>query len=354
MPNLLERHLPIAATFAVALASAGFLTPAAMRWSVFVGLVDHPRAGEEQQMSVPRAGGHAIYIAFVIGILASLGMIGRDDREWVRLAGLAAGVAVLIPFAVWDDVRRLGPFVQLVAQFACATIPVLFGITMNSISNPLAPPPFGGQIPLPEWVAVPATIVWLVLMMNSMNWLDTMDGLAGGVGAIASVFLVVVCVGLDQWTIALLPAALAGACLGFIPFNFHPARVFMGTSGSMFLGYALGVIGVIGGAKVASTMLVLGVPVLDAILVIVQRLVGGRSPFHGGDKAHLVHQLRLAGLGTRQIALLVYALCAICGVMATALVRLEKFYAFGALALALAGLFAFVRVRTVVVPSRSN
>jgi UDP-GlcNAc:undecaprenyl-phosphate GlcNAc-1-phosphate transferase len=261
-------------------------------------------------------------------------------------------MAVLVPFAVWDDFRRLGPFVQLVAQLACATVPVLFGITMNSISNPLAPPPFGGQIPLPEWVAIPATITWLVLMMNSMNWLDTMDGLAGGVGAIASVFLVVVCVGLDQGSIALLPAALAGACLGFIPFNFHPAKVFMGTTGSMFLGYALGVIGVIGGAKVASTMLVLGVPVLDAILVIVQRLAGGRSPFHGGDKAHLVHQLRLAGLGTRQVALLVYALCALCGVMATALVRLEKFYAFGALALALAGLFAFVRVRTVVAPPR--
>ena len=352
--DFLGGYQSLATTFLVAVATAGVLTPVAMRWSVATGLVDHPRPGEVQRTSVPRAGGHAIYLAFIAAVAFSLVIAPREEREWIRLAGLVAGIAVLVPFAVWDDFRRLGPFPQLLAQVLCATVPVLFGVTMSSISNPLAPPPFGGQIPLPAWVAVPATIIWLVLMMNSMNWLDTMDGLAGGVGAIASVFLVVVCIGLRQETIALLPVALAGACLGFIPYNFHPARVFMGTTGSMFLGYALGVIGLIGGAKLASTMLVLGVPVLDAVLVIVQRVAGGRSPFRGGDNAHLVHQLRMAGLGTRQIALLIYALCALCGVMATALVRVEKFYAFGALILAVAGLFAFVRVRTVAAPRRAG
>jgi UDP-N-acetylmuramyl pentapeptide phosphotransferase/UDP-N-acetylglucosamine-1-phosphate transferase len=178
-----------------------------------------------------------------------------------------------------------------------------------------------------------------------MNWLDTMDGLAGGVGVIASVILFLVSISLRQSTISLLPLALAGACLGFMPYNFNPARVFMGTTGSMFIGYALGVISIIGGAKIASTMLVLGVPVLDAIFVILQRSLAGRSPWRGGDNAHLVHKLLGVGLSQRAIALLVYAICALFGWLATSLIRTEKFYAFGALAVVLVSLVVFVRLR---------
>jgi UDP-GlcNAc:undecaprenyl-phosphate GlcNAc-1-phosphate transferase len=172
-----------------------------------------------------------------------------------------------------------------------------------------------------------------------------MDGLAGGVAAIAAVILVLVSLGLNQGTVALLPLALAGACLGFVPYNFNPARVFMGSTGSMFLGYALGVISIIGGAKIASTILVLGVPVLDALLVVASRSVAGRHPWRGGDNAHLVHRLVGVGLTQRQIALLVYALCAVFGWLATSLIRTEKLYAFGALVLVLAVLVFYVRLR---------
>jgi UDP-GlcNAc:undecaprenyl-phosphate/decaprenyl-phosphate GlcNAc-1-phosphate transferase len=333
------------ATFAVALAGGLLLTPLASRFSWAVGLVDHPRPGEVQRAAIPRAGGHAIYLAFVAAVLLSLAIAPRDPAELMRVAGLLLGVAVLVPFAVWDDFKRLGALPQLVAQLLTACVPVFFGITINSISNPFAPPPFGGQILLPDWIAVPATVAWLVLMMNSMNWLDTMDGLAGGVGAIASIILFLVSFSLQQSTISLLPLALAGACLGFMPYNFNPARIFMGTTGSMFIGYALGVIALIGGAKIASTMLVLGVPVLDAIFVILQRTLAGRSPWRGGDNAHLVHKLLGVGLSQRTIALLVYAICGLFGWLATSLIRTEKFYAFGALAIVLVALVVFVRLR---------
>jgi UDP-GlcNAc:undecaprenyl-phosphate/decaprenyl-phosphate GlcNAc-1-phosphate transferase len=333
------------ATFAIALAGGLVLTPLAMRWSWLVGLVDHPRPGEIQRAAIPRAGGHGIYLPFVIAVLVSLALAPRDPAEMHRIFGLLAGVAVLVPFAIWDDFKRLGALPQLLAQILVALVPVAFGITISSISNPFAPPPFGGVIPLPVWIAVPATVAWLVLMMNSMNWLDTMDGLAGGVGVIAAVILFLVSYSLQQSTIALLPLALAGACLGFVPYNFNPARVFMGTTGSMFIGYALGVTALIGGAKIASTMLVLGVPVLDALFVIVQRLLSGRRPWRGGDNAHLVHRLLGAGMTQRRIALLVYGICGLFGWLATSLIRTEKFYAFAALGIVLVALVSYVRIR---------
>ena len=335
----------MAATFATALLCSLALTPLAARWSRAVGLVDRPRPGEVQRQPIPRAGGHGIYLAFVAAVALSLVLAPRAPQELHRIVGLLLGVALLVPFAVWDDFKQLGPLPQLLVQVLVALVAVAFGITITSISNPFAPPPFGGLILLPGWLVAPATVAWLVLMINSMNWLDTMDGLAGGVAAIAAVILGLVSLGLNQGTVALLPLALAGACLGFVPYNFNPARVFMGSTGSMFLGYALGVIAIIGGAKIASTILVLGVPVLDALLVVASRSVAGRHPWRGGDNAHLVHRLLGVGLTQRQIALLVYALCAVFGWLATSLIRTEKFYAFGALALVLAVLVFYVRLR---------
>lgn len=335
----------MAVVFVAALATSLALTPLAARWSRRVGLVDTPRPGEMQRMAVPRAGGHGIYLAFLAAVLLSLALVPREAGERLRIFGLLAGVMLIVPFGVWDDFKRLGPLPQLLSQLVVALVPVGFGVSLSSVSNPFAPPPFGGQILLPTWFAVPATVAWLVLMMNSMNWLDTMDGLAGGVGAIASFILFLVCLSLNQSTIALLPLALAAACLGFVPYNFNPARVFMGTTGSMFIGFALGVIAIIGGAKIASAMLVLGVPVLDALLVIAQRSVAGRHPWRGGDNAHLVHRLQGIGLTQRKIALLVYGICALFGWLATSLIRTEKFYAFGALAVVLAVLVYYVRLR---------
>lgn len=327
--------------FAVALAGALVGVPLAAQVGALVGLVDRPRPGEVQRRTLKRTGGYGIIVAFFLAVAVSLPFADRVDvTEFGRLAGLAFGAALLVPFAAWDDAKRLGPLPQLVAQIACAAVPVAFGVRLTSISSP-----FGGTIPLPLWLIVPATLFWIVGMTNTLNWIDTMDGLAGGVSLIGAAVLFFASLRLGQYTIGLLPLALAGACLGFLAYNFPPARIIMGTGGSMFLGYALGVLSIIGGAKIATAALVLGIPIIDTALVIMQRLAGGRSPFHGGDGRHLVHRLLAAGLNVRQIVLLLYALTALFGSLSLFLVKVQKFYAFAGVIAAIALLFLFLKRR---------
>lgn len=329
---------------AVATGTALLAVPLSAAIGAAAGLIDLPRPGEVQRRPVGRAGGYGIIVAFFLAVIATLPFADRIDlSEFSRLAGLAFGAALLVPFAAWDDARRLGPLPQLAAQIGCAAIPLAFGVRLQSIASP-----FGGQVPLPALLVLPATLFWIVGMINTLNWIDTMDGLAGGVAMISAFVLFGNSLLNGQYTIALLPLALGGACLGFLVYNFPPARIFMGTGGSMFLGYALGVLAIIGGAKIATAALVLGVPILDTALVILQRLAGGRSPFHGGDGRHLVHRLLLAGLRVRQIALLLYALTALFGTLSLVLQKAQKFYAFAALAVALSLLFVFLRQRGVL------
>src|SRR5437868_1652638 len=161
-----------------------------------------------------------------------------------------------------------------------------FGQVIDTVASP-----FGGLIVLPIFVAVPFTVFWIVGMINTLNWIDTMDGLAAGVTAIAALVLFARSLLLGQYTISLLPLALAGVCLGFLRYNFAPARVIMGTSGSTFLGFALATLALIGGAKIATAAFVLGLPILDVGVVILYRGLRRRSPFIGGDDVHLTHRL---------------------------------------------------------------
>ncbi len=347
-------------TFAVATIGALALVPLSARVGAAVGLIDLPRPGEVQRRPVGRAGGYGIVAAFFLALAVSIPIADRFWWEFGWLAGLTLGAALLVPFAAWDDARRLGPLPQLAAQVACAAIPIAFGIRMTQISNP-----FGDGLDLQEhapWLVVPATLLWIVGMINTLNWIDTMDGLAGGVALIGALVLCaksLLQVGPDgrresQYTIAMLLLALAGACVGFLVYNFPPARIFMGTGGSMFLGYALGVLSIMGGAKIATAALVLGVPILDTALVILQRLAGRRSPFRGGDGRHLVHRLLAAGLSVRQITVLLYVLTALFGSLALRLLKTEKFYAFAVMVLAVGLLFLFLKLRHALVAHGSE
>jgi UDP-N-acetylmuramyl pentapeptide phosphotransferase/UDP-N-acetylglucosamine-1-phosphate transferase len=208
---------------------------------------------------------------------------------------------------------------QLLGQIGLAAVAMLFGLVIRSVASP-----FGGLIVLPVFVSVPFTLFWIVGMVNTLNVIDTMDGLAAGVAGIAAVVLFVRSVSLGQDTIGLLPIALAGVCLGFLRFNFNPARIIMGTSGSMFLGYALATLSLIGGAKIATAAFVLGLPIIDFAIVIVQRAARRRSPMAGGDDAHLAHRLVRRGFSTRRIALSIYAVSATGGAMAMTLTGLQK------------------------------
>ena len=322
----------LAVVFAAALAASLFLTPVARALGVRLGMVDHPRPGEVQRWSRSRTGGYALIAAFLVGVAVSFVLVPRSDpAEWSRLIGFAVGLAVVIPVAVLDDRLRLGPWPQLFGQLLAGVLPIAFGLMITDVSGP-----WGQILPLPVALAIPFTVLWVVGMINTMNWLDTMDGLAGGIALIAALVLLARTIDLGQYSVAVLPLALVAACLGFLPFNFNPARVFMGTSGSMFLGYALAMLAIFGGAKIATAAMVLGLPILDTAFVIIQRLLGGRSPFHGGDDAHLTHKLVKRGWGVRRIVLTLYAGCVALGVSGLVLSGPYKVWIFGFFVVALA------------------
>jgi UDP-GlcNAc:undecaprenyl-phosphate/decaprenyl-phosphate GlcNAc-1-phosphate transferase len=301
-------ELWLVGVFVVAFVGSYLLSGLAGRLGARLGLLDHPRRGEVQVDVVPRTGGYGICAAFVLAALVSLVApipeLERSPEDTQRLLGVLLGLVVLLPIAAVDDWRRVGPLPQLVGQIAIALVPVSFGLWIDNIAVP-----YFQVIELPVWIGVPLTVLWLVAMINVINLVDVMDGLAGGIGAIAATTLFVRSYWFAQYTIAVLPLALVGCCLGFLPRNWHRARLFMGTSGSMFLGYALGTLAIIGGVKLGTAFVVLGLPILDVAWVIVRRLSRRRSPLKGGDQEHLPQRLVRLGLSQPRIVLLLYGFC---------------------------------------------
>ncbi len=325
---------------AVSFGGALLLTPVALRIGVRAGLVDKPRPGELQTAQIPRSGGYGLIIAFLVATAVSVAFVPRDPDEIYRILGLVVGILVVVPIAIVDDSRRLGPLPQLIGQIGLAIVAMAFGLAISTVADP-----FGGLIVLPVVLSIPLTILWVVGMINTLNLIDTMDGLAAGVTAIAGLVLFVRSVSLGQYTISLLPLALSGVCAAFLLFNFNPARIIMGTSGSMFLGYALAILALIGGAKIATAAFVLGLPIVDVGMVIIQRGLRRRSPMAGGDSTHLPHRLVRQGLSTRRITLTIYAICAVGGGLAMTLNGIEKL---GVAAL-VAGVAAILAVRLALV-----
>lgn len=333
--------MSLAAVLGVSFLAAVALVPLAGRLGRRLDFVDRPRRGEVQTAAVPRTGGYGMVGAYAVGVAVSILLVPRLGDEYPRLQGLLLGAALLLPAAFVDDWKRLPPIPQLLWQIAAAFVPISFGITFDSLANPL-----GGILPLPAVLVVPATLIWIVGMINTLNLTDTMDGLAAGVATIAALVLAGVSLQNGQISIASLALALAGATAGFLIFNFHPARIFMGSSGSLFLGYTLGVLAIIGGAKIAAAIMVLGLPILDVAWVIVYRLMRGRSPLRGGDAAHLPHKLLALGLSQRAVALVLYGVCFLFGALALVLTRLEKLYGFGLLGLVAVALMAIAAQRS--------
>lgn len=293
----------------VAFAVASLTLPLAHRLGVALGMIDLPRPGEAQDRPLPRSGGYALYAGFFAGLLAAIVLFPRYPGEWLRLAGLAAGALLILPVAYLDDRYRLSPWPQLAAQIAVALVAVLFTIQIDLVR----------RIELPIVIAIPVTVLWIVGMINTVNFADGVDGLAGGVGAIAATTLFLVSVVQGQYSIAALPLALAAAALAFLRWNFFPSRLILGTSGATLIGFLLAVFSIIGGAKIAAALMVMGLPIADVATVIGYRLLHRRSPFKGGDRAHLHHRLLDLGLTQRQVVVLFYALTAFLGGLAISL-----------------------------------
>lgn len=287
------------------------LTPIAARIAIRTGAVDQPAPRRVHEKPTPRMGGLPIFVAFFAAIGVSLVYPRSDPNEMPRLVGLFVGATLLFVVGVYDDYRELPALPQLIAQTIAAGIAVASGVLIRAIQNP-----FGEPFQFDLWFAVPFTLFWIVGMTNTVNWLDGIDGLAGGVVAIAGGVLFLHAFFVQgQYSIALLALALVGAVLGFLPFNFLPAKIFMGSTGAVVLGFVLGVLSIIGSARVAFALLVLGIPILDVAWQIVSRLRAHKSPF-SADRGHLHHRLLALGLSQRAIVILYYAFTAIFGALA--------------------------------------
>jgi UDP-GlcNAc:undecaprenyl-phosphate/decaprenyl-phosphate GlcNAc-1-phosphate transferase len=303
------------------------------------GIVDRPDARRVNRRTLPRGGGIAVVLAFTVvgGAIAWLvdvapGMASARPPSQPEILGLFVGGLAAAAIGAIDDLLDLRARWQLLGQLAVAAVAVAFGITIRFIDNPFAPDNLVFAAPL----AIAFTVIWIIGMINSINFIDGLDGLSSGIALIAAVTLgaLSLTVAVGQPLVAVLCFVLAGALLGFLRWNFHPAVIFQGTAGVMFVGYVLAVLSILGTAKVVVAMLVLGVPIIDSFWVIVRRLSNRRSPF-SPDRGHIHHRLLDLGLSHRGTVLLIYAICATLGVMSLVVSAEQGLYTF------LGALFAF-------------
>jgi UDP-GlcNAc:undecaprenyl-phosphate GlcNAc-1-phosphate transferase len=318
--------------FVIAALIAVLATPLVRRLALRHGVVDRPSARRVNVRPVPRGGGVAVVLAFLA--VATVLVIVNDQLRLVRtpagldagqLIALLAGGAAAATLGAVDDYLDLRARWQFASQIMLAVAAVMLGIGIGFINNPFG----AGLIVFDQPFAAGFTVLWILGMINSLNFIDGLDGLSSGIALIAAVTLGIISLTtqINQPFVAVLCFALAGALLGFLRWNSHPATIFTGTSGTMFVGYTLAILSILGSAKVAVALLVLGVPIIDTFWIIVRRLASGRSPFTP-DRGHIHHRLLDLGLSHRQTVLLIYGMCAGLGMLALLLSGVNQIYAF--------------------------
>jgi UDP-GlcNAc:undecaprenyl-phosphate GlcNAc-1-phosphate transferase len=323
---------PIVVVFVLAALIALVVTPVVRRTVLSLGVVDRPNPRRVNTRPIPRGGGGAIAVGFLA--IAPAFVLLNERFGWVPtplniepadLVALFVGGFAAAAIGVIDDLLDLRARWQLVGQVVLALGAVALGIGVTVIGNP-----FNDRvITFNPAFSVGFTVFWIVGMINSINWIDGLDGLSTGVALIASVTLGLISLTtqVSQPLIAVLCFALAGALAGFLRWNFHPARIFTGTTGVQFVGYTLAVLSILGSAKVAVALLVLGVPIIDTFWIIVGRLSQRRSPFTP-DRTHIHHRLLDLGLSHRDTVLVIYAICAALGLLALLVSEVTQAYAF--------------------------
>jgi UDP-GlcNAc:undecaprenyl-phosphate GlcNAc-1-phosphate transferase len=285
---------------ALVLAIAG--TPVARRMAVLSGVVDVPREHRFAQRATPLLGGVAIYLASAVALVLF------SDRFYVpQLVSIFIGATFVSFLGLWDDHSALPAAVKLGGQVLATAVLMATGIRAQVFNSP--------------WLNLALTLVWMVGVINALNLVDNMDGLSGGIAAIASAFFLVLAADSGQFLVGSLAAALLGACLGFLYYNFNPATIFMGDSGSLFLGYVLAAVGLKlkfdtpGSVSWLVPVLILGVPIFDTTLVVISRLRRGISPLQGGND-HLSHRLVRLGWSHREAVMALYLICGALGMAA--------------------------------------
>lgn len=317
--------LAVGISFVLSALITYFSTPGVARLALRIGAVaqpsDKPGGRHIHDKPTPRLGGLAMFAGFSAAILVTA-VVGRVSG-WQQLLELWCGALVITVVGVADDHYELSAKFKLSGQILAAIVFVASGNVVNWITNPWGHGPFPGMSYIGRW-GIPLTIFWLVGITNTMNLIDGLDGLAAGVGSIASVTLLLVAWQAGQTYVMIIAAAVAGAALGFLPYNFNPAEVFMGDTGAMLLGFVLGGVAVQGMLKGATTIalavpfLALGLPILDTTLAIIRRAIHGQ-PIFQADKGHLHHRLLALGLNQRQAVVILYFVSGCFGLSAVAL-----------------------------------
>ncbi len=336
-------------TFGIAAVVAAATTPLVIKLATHLEII--VGAGEGRHVHVhptPRIGGLAVFFGFAFALFAVLGFalsspyalfpsaehlgvhqkldMMSDQFDTVhRLVGLLFGSLLILSVGVWDDIMQMRPRNKLFAQIIVALISMLYGFVIPGTTNPFDHNPNTNWIDFPWYVGVPLTLLWYVGMMNAINFIDGLDGLLSGFAAISSLFLFAISVLHGNPVVSLVVIALAGGALGFLPYNFNPAKIFLGDAGSLFIGYVFATVSVIGVSKTAIAisivvpLVVLALPVLDTAAAIVRRARSGKK-ITEADRGHFHHQLIFRfGLNVRQAVLLIYAVCFLLGVVALAL-----------------------------------
>ena len=303
-------------------------------------LFDRPSPRKIHPYPLPRLGGVALVLTFLIVVIgyafASHRLNFGLPKIWMvdqKLLGMVIGLLILLVVGILDDIRGVGPLKKLFWQLVAAIIVVSFGVSISFIRLP-----FGNHIDLVnpqihflllghlfniKILADAVSVFWILLLINTFNFLDGLDGLATGIAFISAAVIFFLSLSLGQDSSALLAAIIAGISIGFLPWNFNPARIFLGDSGSMALGYLVAVLAMISGGKLATSFLVLGIPVLDVGWVVLRRIFRGKSPFLA-DKRHFHHRLLTAGLSQRQAVILLYIISMVFGLVAVTSKTQEK------------------------------
>lgn len=302
--------------FVVALLSAFVIayltTPLVIKLAFKIGATDKPDARKVHYDIMPRLGGLSIFLAFTIP------MIFIIDKGPSPFLGVLIGAVIILLTGLLDDVYQLSARVKLVGQVIAAGVAIYFGVMVHFVTNP-----FDGLLNL-GWLSIPVTLLWIVGVTNAINLIDGLDGLAGGVSAIAAATMGIVALLQGQMEISLIAFLLVAAILGFLPYNFHPAKTFMGDSGSNFLGFILGCLAIIGTTKSATIIslfvpiVILGIPILDTFFAIIRR-INNKAPIFKPDKDHLHHRLLALGMGHKRCVLTIYAISGVFAGVAVAL-----------------------------------
>lgn len=323
----------IAIAFMLAFMTTFVITPYTINWAKKLGAVDTPKDERKiHKTTMPRLGGLAIIIGFIVSMIYLLIILNieqsinlYEDNMYIKLIGFFIGGLIIGIVCFIDDIKDLPPLVKLTAQVTAAVIVVCFGLRIDSMNVP-----FLYKVGLPNWFAIVLTIGWIVGVTNAINLIDGLDGLSSGIALISCVsMLIIFAINGSPIVAILLITALAGALSGFLPFNFNPAKTFMGDAGSNFLGYCLAVISIFGVAKtytlivIVAPLIILGLPVLDTIVAIFRRIIKGKSikAIMMPDKGHLHHKLLQRGFTQKEAVLIMYAITAALGLFAIVLLE---------------------------------